>query len=215
MQQRAEADRPLALAARLPQRADAGHLEKRPPLCYGVSTMDNRSPRKSLRPARNPSKTRRYARLPRPRILRLAEADRTATIMIGPLRGPAHLELIRREGYYHVPVSAIAAHRCSVHTIAFYEAASRFGGSAAIRHFAEVRRVSQVPRRSLPGLTWPGRRGEETLYYRFDLGPVLALPQPITNPDRRRVVFRFSDLDRLRQAGTLRDLGRAPKSDGP
>ncbi|HTU01067.1 MAG TPA: hypothetical protein VMG58_04595 [Candidatus Sulfotelmatobacter sp.] len=150
-----------------------------------------------------------YTHLRRPRILQLAEARRSATIMIGPLRGPAHLELIRREGYYHVPASAIAARRSSVDTIAFYEAASRFGGPGAIRHFAQVRRVSQVPRRSLPGLTWPGRRGEDTIYYRFDLGPLLVLPRPIMNPDKRRVVFRFSDLDRLLHAETLRDLGGA------
>jgi len=150
-------------------------------------------------------------RLPPPRILRLSEESHAGTIMIGPLRGPAHLELIRREGYYHVPVSAIAADRSGVETIAFYEAASRFGEPGAIRHFAQVRQVRQVPRRALPGLSWPGRYGDDTLYYRFDLGPLLSLTRPILNPERRRVVFQFSDLDRLRQAETLRDLRRVER----
>jgi hypothetical protein len=82
-----------------------------------------------------------------------------------------------------------------------------------IREYAEVLRVTRAPRRELPGVTWAGRSGEETPYYRFDLGPILPLPQAITNPDRLRIVFRFPDLERLRSARTLREIGGA--SAGP
>ena len=74
-------------------------------------------------------------------------------------------------------------------------------------------RVSTVPRRDLPGLTWPGRGGAETLYYRFDLGPIVSLPRPIANPDRLRVVFRFPDVERFHASATVRELGASrPKT---
>ena len=144
----------------------------------------------------------------RPSVLTVSDGGRTATIMVGPVRSPAHLELIHRERFYHVPVSAIAAARTVVGFIAFYESASAFFRKAsAIREYAVVLRVSTVPRRDLPGLTWPGRGGAETLYYRFDLGPIVSLPRPISNPDRLRVVFRFPDVERFRASATVRELG--------
>jgi hypothetical protein len=140
----------------------------------------------------------------------VAEGARVATVMIGPVRGPEHLDLIRRQAFYHVPVSAIAAGRTAVAYIAFYEPASRFGTPGAIRAYAEVRGVSRVRRADLPRIPWPGRQGPEAPYYRFDLGPLLQLPQPILNPERRRVVFRFADLARVQRAETLAGVGRAP-----
>jgi hypothetical protein len=130
--------------------------------------------------------------------------------MIGPVRGPEHVALIHSLRFYHVPVSAIAAARTAVEFLAFYEPASRFRAATGVIHeYAAILHVSRALRHDLPGLTWPGRRGENTLYYRFDLGPILSLPHPITNPDRLRVVFRFPDLERLRTSTTIRDLGKA------
>jgi hypothetical protein len=145
----------------------------------------------------------------RPRFVTLGDGGRTAAIMIGPVRGPEHLALIHDRRYYHVPVSAIAASRTAVGFVAFYEPATRFRADAGvIREYAEVVRVSRTRRRELPGLTWPGRGNDETPYYRFDLGPMLSLPQPITNPDRLRVLFRFPDVERFRRATNIRELGR-------
>jgi hypothetical protein len=144
---------------------------------------------------------------PRPRVLQVQDGAGEALVMIGPVRGPAHLEVIHRERFYHVPVSAIAPSRVAVRCIAFYEPAGRFGTRAGhIRQYAEVLRVSRVRRSELPGLSWPGRRGEEVLYYRFDLAAPISLPRPIANPEGRRVAFRFPPLDRLRRAETIRDL---------
>ena len=143
-----------------------------------------------------------------PRFVTFSDGGRTAIVMIGPVRGPEHLALIHRFGFYHVPVSAIAASRAAVAFIAFYEGASRFSRRVGmIREYAEVLHVAQVPRKDLPGVTWPGRRGEDAAYYRFDLGPILTLPQTITNPERLRIVFRFPELERLQASRTLRDLG--------
>ena len=150
----------------------------------------------------------------RVRVLTVSEGGCTASIMIGPVRGPEHLALIRRLGFYHVPVSAIAASRTAVVFVAFYEGASRFQGTTGvIREYAEILHVSRVPRRDLPELTWPGRGGEDASYYRFDLGEIHSLPHPITNPDRLRVVFRFPDLQRFQRAATIRDLGASQTSE--
>lgn len=151
----------------------------------------------------------RYAQGRRPVLLTVNDGGRTAIVMIGPIRGPEHLALIRERRFYHVPVSAIAASRVEVRFVAFYEPASRFGARVGvIREYAEVVAVSRVRRGDLPGLTWPGHRNDETPYYRFDLGPILSLPRPIANPDRLRVVFRFPAVERFRRATDIRDLGR-------
>ena len=145
----------------------------------------------------------------RPRFLSVTEGGRAATIMIGPVRGPEHLALIHRLAFYHVPVSAIAASRTAVAFVAFYEPASRFRTTTGvIREYAEVVRVSRAFRRNLPGLTWAGRGDADTPYYRFDLGPILSLLRPITNPERLRVVFRFPDAERFQHAATIRELDR-------
>jgi hypothetical protein len=130
--------------------------------------------------------------------------------MVGVLRGPEHLEIVRHLRFYHVPVSAIAAARTAVAYAAFYEGAAQFGrATGMIRCYAPVLGVSRVRRAELPGLTWRGRGGPDTVYYRFDLGPIETLPRPITNPDRLRVAFRFPRVDRFRRAETLSDLGEA------
>jgi hypothetical protein len=66
----------------------------------------------------------------------------------------------------------------------------------------------------LPGLAWPGRGGEEALYYRFDLTAIHTLPQVITNPERIRVAFRFPELGQLEKAETLGDLGHGTPHGG-
>ncbi len=154
----------------------------------------------------------------RPRVLTLEEGGVSVAVMIGPLRGPDQLEAIHRWHYYHVPVSAIAEKRTALDVIAFYEAATRFNRPVGlIQAYATVLRVSRVRRKDLPGLAWPGRQGDAALYYRFDLGPIRLLAQPITNPEGQRLVFRFADLAKLETARTIRDLGRSasPGAEAP
>jgi hypothetical protein len=135
-------------------------------------------------------------------------------LMVGPLRGPEHLELIRRARFYHVPVSAIAASRTAVAYIAFYEGASRFHArTGVIREYAAVLRVSRVRRCDLPAVPWPARGALDAPYYRFDLGPLQTLPRPIANPDRLRITFRFPDFERFQEVDTLRDLGNRSARD--
>ncbi len=153
---------------------------------------------------------RTYRPSHRPRILTLGEGGVSVAVMVGPLRGPDHLAIIQRWHYYHVPVSAIAEKHCAVDVIAFYEPAARFSRPVGlIQAYAPVLRVSRVPRKELPGLAWPGRHEDAALYYRFDLGPMHCLPQPVTNPEGLRLVFRFADLETLAAAHTIRDLGRS------
>ena len=172
-----------------------------------------------------PSKTRRgstpaadpirYLARGRVRFFTVSEGGRSAMVMVGPLRGPEHLDLIRRAHFYHVPVSAIAASRAGAAYIAFYEGASRFPGrTGLIREYAAVLGVSRVRRCDLPGVTWAARGAVDAPYYRFDLGPIQTLPRPITNPERLRVAFRFPEFERFQTAATLRDLG-APGSRDP
>ena len=181
--------------------------------------MPNRPTRNGPRCSRHDAamKNPRYTPHRRPLVLTVDDGGKTATVMIGPLRGPEHLALIHDQRFYHVPVAAIAASRTAVGFVAFYEPAARFrAATGVIREYAEVVSVSRVRRGDLPGLTWAGRGSDETPYYRFDLGPILALPQTITNPERLRVVFRFPDAERFRRAASIRELGRStPQASQP
>ncbi len=164
-------------------------------------------------------KGRSYVTRGRLGFLSVSEGGAALTIMVGPLRGPEHLALVHREQYYHVPVSAIASSRLAVSYIAFYEGASRFGTQiGTVREYAPVLRVSQVRRCDLPGLSWPPRGLPDAPYYRFDLGPIQTLAQPITNLGRLRVGFRFPDYARFREAVSLAELSteqsRATRSSG-
>jgi hypothetical protein len=149
-------------------------------------------------------------------VLTVSDAGRSSLLMVGPLRGPDHLALIHRLHFYHVPVEAVAPSRTAVACIAFYEGAGPFGHrTGCIREYAAVVRVSRVARRDLPGLTWAGRHRPEAPYLRFDLGPIQQLDAPITNPERLRVVFRFTDLGVLQAARTVRDLGGSARRRRP
>ena len=162
------------------------------------------------RDSRSGSHSVKYLARGRVRFLTVSESGRSFPIMVGPLRGPEHLALIRRAQFYHVPVSAISPSRTGVAYIAFYEGASRFHARAGvIREYAAVQRVTRVRRCDLPGLTWPARGAPDALYYRFDLGPIQQLSQPITNPERLRVAFRFPEFERFCGATTLAELGGA------
>jgi hypothetical protein len=167
---------------------------------------------KGMEARRRPGATggsRSYLTRGRLGFLTLSDAGRSALLMVGPVRGSEHLEVIRRARFYHVPVSAIAASRTAVAYIAFYEGVSRFQGrTGVIREYAAVLRVSRVRRCDLPGLTWPARGAADAPYYRFDLGPIQMLPRPIANPEGLRVAFRFPEFEQFRGAATLRDLGR-------
>ncbi len=150
----------------------------------------------------------RYLARGRPGFLAVAEGGRALTVMVGPLRGPAHLELVHRARFYHVPASAIAASRTAVTYSPFTRGPDVLGGrTGVIREYAAVLRVSRVRRSDLPGLAWPARGAPDAPYYRFDLGPIQTLPRPITNPDRLRVAFRFPEWRRFHEAATLRELG--------
>lgn len=165
---------------------------------------------REIQPGAPQGSSRPYRGRGRFQYLTVSDGEGSGGVMVGTVRGPEHLEVIRRLRYYHVPVSAIAQSRTDVAYIAFYEGASQFHRDTGwIREFAAVLAVSRVRRAELPGLTWPGRGGPETLYYRFDLGPIEPLPRPITNPDRLRIAFRFPRVDRFRRAETLKDLGQA------
>ena len=81
----------------------------------------------------------------RARVLTVSEAGYSASVMVGPVRGPAHRDLIHRLGFYHVPVSAIAASRAGVSWIAFYEGAAQF--RTAVGCVREYARPGVAPRR--------------------------------------------------------------------
>ena len=66
----------------------------------------------------DPSGARAYLARGRVRVVTVSDGGESAQVMVGSVRGPEHLELIRRAGFYHVPTSAMAASRTAVAFIA-------------------------------------------------------------------------------------------------
>jgi len=129
------------------------------------------------------------------------------SVLIGVVRRAKDLQLIRKERWYRVP----ARHRFRrpVSYIAFYLTAGCGSAGKAISRYAEVKRVSAVPRRTLLPDEKDHPRAEE-LYLKYELGPVRRLPRRIENRLRRRIFFAYTSLSRLRKAKEIGELFDLP-----
>lgn len=127
---------------------------------------------------------------------------------MGPLpHGPRQLDVVKAEGFYHIPVAAIPAERLPADYVALYEPAGAFGHpQGLIRYYARVLGTHTVLRCELPPLPWAGRGRPTDRYYRLDLDPLVELGSPIVNAGGGRVGFRYTCLTALLGARVVEQL---------
>jgi hypothetical protein len=127
----------------------------------------------------------------RPRFVTFSDGGRTAIVMIGPSAdrsiSPSSINTGTITCRFPPSRHRGATSRSSRST-------SPRGGSAPNRRRSRIctggPRIPRATARS-SGLTWSGRGTADTLYYRFDLGPLLALPAPIRNRNAGAWPFAF------------------------
>ncbi len=129
----------------------------------------------------------------------------TALILVALIPHPRDLEIARLLGWYRVPLRS-APKVVDVDYLAFYQAAA-FGEQHRwrIETIAEVRGHELTTRAELLRDEPDHPRANEE-YYKVQLGPLQALPQPILTHRWRRITFLYTTGELLRAAKVVNDL---------
>jgi hypothetical protein len=137
------------------------------------------------------------------------EYDPEARVLVCVVTRPLDLELARTQGWYRVPVQR-APRALAAAYLAFYQTGAFGAERWAVRYLAAVRRVTLAARRELlPGEAGHPRAAER--YYRFDIGPLRALPLPVPARRLRRVTFIPTTMGQLLRARDVAELWRPPE----
>jgi hypothetical protein len=132
------------------------------------------------------------------------EIDHSARVLVAVLNRPRDLAAARDEGWYRIPL-ARAPRALHAEYLAFYQTAVFSSQRWAVRYLAAVRAISIATRAALlPAEANHPRAGER--YYRFALGPLLALPVPLHSRRLRRVAFIPTTAGQLLRARDLTEL---------
>ncbi|MFN8484583.1 MAG: hypothetical protein U0768_16215 [Anaerolineae bacterium] len=133
-------------------------------------------------------------------------------VLVAVVTRPADLARAA-DGWYRLPV-AHAPPRLGCEALAFYQTGAFGPDGHAVRLWAAVERVSLARRRELlPDEAQHPRA--DALYYRFALGPLVALARPIPARRLRRVTFIPTTWARLAAAQDVADLWLRPPSGAP
>jgi hypothetical protein len=127
-------------------------------------------------------------------------------VLVAVVPSVADWERIQREGWYRIPVQR-APRQIGAEYLAFYLPGCFGALRWSIRSYAAIRQYTLATRRDLlPGEPDHPRAAE--LYYRLELGPLQALPNPVISRRLRRVTFIRTDLETLYSAAEICDLWR-------
>lgn len=144
--------------------------------------------------------------------MQLEDIDADARVLIAVINRPRDLAAARDEGWYRVP---LARARRALHAeyLAFYQTGAFGAERWAVRYLAAVRAVGVALRAALlPEEAGHPRAAQR--YYRFALGPLLALPAPVPSRRLRRITFIPTTLGQLLRARDVVELWRPPEDAG-
>ena len=138
------------------------------------------------------------------------EEERVLVAIVPTLRD---WHLICQEHWYRIPLarapqSIAAEYLAFYHPKVFGELRWRIAYYAPILRYRVVRRHELLPQE----LDHPRANA---IYYKLELGPLEALPQPIISRKLRRVTFINTTLSRLFQAREINDLWLHENSQAP
>lgn len=128
----------------------------------------------------------------------------SSLILVAILNNPRDLEIARVLGWYRIPLRS-APKVVAVDYLAFYQT-SAFGEDRwRIRYLAPVRGHELTTRAELLR-DEPDHPHAHHEYYKIQLGPLIALPQPILADKWRRITFLYTTGEYLAHARTVNDL---------
>jgi hypothetical protein len=137
------------------------------------------------------------------------EIPSAARVLVAVITRPRDLASAREEGWYRVPLRR-APRGLAAEYLAFYQTAAFGEQRWAVRYVAPVRAVSLATRAALlPDEPAHPRAAER--YFRFELGPLQALPAPIPSCRLRRITFIPTTYGQLLRARDVAELWRSPE----
>jgi hypothetical protein len=140
------------------------------------------------------------------RAMLLDDIDPAARVLVVVVTRPRDLAAARDEGWYRIPL-ARAPRALQAEHLAFYQTAAFGDQRWAVRYIAAVRSVGLATRAALlPDEAGHPRAGAR--YYRFDLGPFVALPAPLPSRRLRRITFIPTTAGQLLRARDVAELWR-------
>ena len=144
--------------------------------------------------------------------MQLEDIDADARVLIAVINRPRDLAAARDEGWYRVPL-ARAPRALHAEYLAFYQTGAFGAERWAVRYLAAVHAVGLALRAALlPEETGHPRAAQR--YYRFALGPLLALPAPVPSRRLRRITFIPTTLGQLLRARDVVELWHPPEDAG-
>jgi hypothetical protein len=127
-----------------------------------------------------------------------------ARVLVAVITRPLDLRNVREQGWYRIPLKR-APRALAAEYLAFYQTAAFGAERWAVRFLAPVQRVSVATRAELlPEESRHPRAAER--YYRFALGPLMALPAPIPSRRLRRLSFIPTTYGQLLRARDVVEL---------
>lgn len=128
----------------------------------------------------------------------------TALILVAVMNDPRDLEIARLLGWYRIPLRS-APKVIAVDYLAFYQTGAFGEEKWRITHLAEVRGHELTTRRELLREEADHPHADHE-YYKVQLGPLTALPQPLLADKWRRITFLYTTGEYLLNAETVSDL---------
>jgi len=128
----------------------------------------------------------------------------SARVLVVIVNRPRDLAAARDEGWYRIPL-ARAPRALHAEYLAFYQTAVFGAERWAVRYLAPVRAVGIATRAALLPAEAGHPRADER-YYRFAIGPLLALPVPVLSRRLRRIAFIATTAGQLLRARDLNEL---------
>jgi hypothetical protein len=125
-------------------------------------------------------------------------------VLVAVLNTPLDWARIEAEHWYRIPVSR-APRQMAAEIVAWYQTKAFGEAGLCVRWYAPISRCRIMTRRELLPEEASHPRADER-YWRFDLGPLAALPRPIRAASFRRVTFIPTRWERLLNASDVTEL---------
>jgi hypothetical protein len=128
----------------------------------------------------------------------------TSLILVAVMTDPRDLEIARLLGWYRIPLRT-APKVIAVDYLAFYQTGTFGVKKWRVQYVAPVRGHELTTRAELlqDEIDHPRAREE---YFKIQIGPLIALPEPILAKKWRRITFLYTTGEYLLSAETINDL---------
>lgn len=128
-------------------------------------------------------------------------------MLVGLLPKTSALDILKTEGWYHIPVETAPRKNWPPKAMAFYQG-KVFGKEDAyqIRYFGEISQIDVVPRKVLFPNDEQNQHKAEKPYYRIQIDDLQMRYNPIISYRPRRLVFIPTTQEKFENAEQINDL---------